>query len=233
MNKQIFIFLVLISFISGCASHSPMSEMYMFKEKEAKDGRIYDAKYSHALASITADFYPQKKVEDFAKKQRELAEGLYYDYQSIPTFTTNSIFISESLKNVAFSLAVGNAIGFDSTIELDNSYYLTSTINISEKPQGGFILQRRLLDGNPTGLSIGTRVDFKHQNIRIVGYDCSLCFPAEEFYSTSIGMRLVLTKTYITPYQTSRLFFYLTGSVNYDITMNLLYPRIGVSLGIY
>lgn len=205
----------------------------MFQEKETLDGKPYKAKYSHAIASITTNVYPKNEIEDYAYQKRTLSEEYTYDYNPARTVATHAIFMTDDTDNFGLSVAIGNAFGMDATINLIGNLYVTGAITNFENPQGQIIVQQRLLDGNPVGLSLGATFLKNYHYVDIDGVDCSFCFSSEEFYTASAGIRAVLSLSAPSSYETSRPFLYATGSFNYDFNMDIYYPKIGIALGIY
>jgi len=235
IKHSIYIFLLssLIITLYGCAVHSPMSEMLMFQKKKSLDGRYYRARYSQTLISSTSNLYPKKPIENYARRLSPETPGESYDYSTPQTFTTNAILISDKTDKFATSLAVGNVLGIDATARILGDLYITGTISGYEKAQGQLIVQERILDGNPVGFSVGATYLRNYNMVYAGGSDCVLCYPSTDFYSHSIGIRTLVMLTPASPYGIGRPFLYATGSYNYDITMDLFYPRIGLALGFY
>lgn len=223
---------LLIFFAAGCAIHSPMSEMLMFHEKATMDGETYQARYSHTLLSVTTNIYAEREFLQYANRYYPLNSDESYDYQPPQSVVTHAIFMSDKTDKVVLSLVFGNALGADATAKIAGNSYLTGAVNYTGEPQGLLIVQQRLLDGNPVGLSLGVSVVRNYQIIGVDGnWHCVFCFPSKEFYTTSAGIRTVLTLTHPSPAKTARMFLYATGSMNYDFTMKFFYPRVGIALG--
>lgn len=223
----------LIFILSGCAVHSPMSEMLMFQKKKGFDGRYYRARYSQTLISSTTNLYPKRPIEQYARKLHPESTGESYDYSPAQTFTTNAILLSDKTDKFAVSLAMGNVLGIDATARIWGNLYFTGTISGYEKAQGQLIVQERILDGNPVGLSVGATYLRNYNMVYTGGSGCTFCYPSTDFYTHSIGIRSLIMLTPASPYGLGRPFLYATGSYNYDITMDLFYPRIGIALGFY
>lgn len=227
---RIVLLVTFAALLNGCAIHSPMSEMVMFKTKtDDFDGREYSAKYSHAFASYTADLYDPQVVVDYANSK---SENDSYSYNYARSFATHAIFLSEKVDDFALSLAIGNTVGVDMTARLFGQTYLTGAANVFEGLQGKVILQQRIYDGNPVGLSFGATLS---RNYQILQYDSgSMVFPGlTGYYTTSAGLRFVFMSGGLSFYRTSRSFFYVNGSMNYDFQMKHFYPRMGISFGLY
>ncbi|SMO94685.1 hypothetical protein [Gracilimonas mengyeensis] len=227
---------ILLSFcLSSCAIHQPMSEMVMFQKKKPLAGAPYYASYSHALASANTDHFLEGVLIDYTRKHYP-EEEREIEYSNPLSLTTNLIFLNKDHKEIGFSLAIGPLLtgsGFDFTYNVFDHYYLTAAGGYGWEDgfQYQFIFQRRLLDGNPLGLAVGTVLRNRYRHMGII-----VEYMGEEhidFYTQSVGLRSVLTLSPISVYGTPRLFLYGTGSFNYDITLNAFYPKIGVSLGIY
>lgn len=228
------IYLGIVSFLLfGCAIHSPMSEMIMFHEKEDRYGRKYDSRYSHSVASVTTNLYSSKVINEYAEVNYPTGEDTQYDYASAATIMTSAIFMADGTNNFAVSLAIGNNFGLDATAKLFGRTYLTGALSIGPRSQGLIVLQQRLKDGNPFGLSLGLIYQRNYQYVPIDGVSCGFCFPSEEFYTNSIGIRSVGLMAPPQGYGDSKFFLYMTGSINYDITMETFYPKIGFALGLY
>lgn len=236
MNKafiKISLGLFLSSFFASCAIHQPMSEMVMFQEKESSYDSTYFSKYSHSIGSFSSDHFLESAVLDHVGHNSQ--SGGEKHYGNPFSLTTNLIFLSEKHQKIGFSIAIGPLImgtGVDLTYNAFGKYYLTAAGGMGRdfrNYQYQFIVQRRLLDGNPVGLSVGAVL---RNNYRFVSIDAEH-IDYQDFYSNSLGIRSVFTFSPITNYGSSRLFLHGTGSFNYDIKLNAFYPKIGVSVGIY
>lgn len=204
--------------------------MVMFKEKiDSLDGKTYSAKYSHAFISYTTDVYDPKVVVDYAATKND-SKNYYYDRAT--AVTTHAIFLSDKVDDIALSLALGNTIGIDFTSRLFGQTYLTGATSFYPGLQGEIIVQQRIYDGNPAGLSLGVTLN---RNYQIVMFDSgSMVFPGiDGYYTTSAGVRLMSIIGGISSYGDARQFLYFTGSVNYDFQMKHIYPRLGISFGLY
>ena len=230
---RLFIPFTIVFMLSGCATHAPMSEMLMFQQKEDYDGKIYQSRYSHSILSLTINLYSPEAVNIYAEKRDPTGNDTQYDYRYATSLMTNAIFMSDQTKNFAVSLGFGNDIGIDATIKLFNKTYLSSAIDVLNDQQGQIIIQRRILDGTPTGLSLGVTYQRNYQYVAIDGVSCGFCFPSEEFFTNSVGFRTVGIVAPPSRYGKSSFFLYVTGSVNYDLTIETVYPKIGFSLGFY
>lgn len=224
---------IIVFVITGCAVHSPMSEMLMFQQKEDYEGRKYRSRYSHSLLTFTANLYPADAVNSYTEGIDPTGEDSRYDYRTATSLMTNAIFMSDRSDNIAVSLGIGNDVGIDATIKLINDMYLSGSADIFSE-QGQIIIQKRLFDGTPAGMSLGVTYQRIYQYVPIDGkFGCGFCFPSEEFFSNSIGIRTVGILAPPSRYGKSAFFLYATGSINYDLTIRTLYPKVGFSIGFY
>jgi len=208
-----------------------MSEMLMFHKKKALNGEKYTARYSHAVLNIASDLYPAHAVNTYTA-QKEHHNTSRYRYSNYPTIMTNAIFMAANNDRVALSVGVGNNFGADATLRLLGQTYLTGTIDAYR--QGQVILQERLLDGNFLGLSLGASYIRNYQYVEEdIDTDCTLCFPHTEYYTHSFGIRAVGLFAPPANYGKSKFFIHVTGSINYDTGIKVVYPRIGIAFGVY
>ena len=234
MKQTLFLSLLVFLFAS-CAIHQPMSEMVMFQQKKALDDSSYYSKYSHSISSINTDLFLESEVVKYTRDNN--SSDKKNGYGNPASFTTNLIFLSPKHKRIGYSFAVEPLIygsGIDATINIFGQYYFTTAVGMARDmrdPQYLFILQRRLINGNPTGLSIGAvfRRRFRYDGVD-VNYITS---NNPGFNTTSFGLRTVFTYSPITEYGSSRLFIHSTGSLNYDLTLNAFYPKLGISIGVF
>jgi hypothetical protein len=210
-----------------------MSEMLMFQEKKDSSGKTYQSRYSHSIISYGIELYSPKVLNEYAEERYPTSNDNRYDYRNATTLMTNAIFMSDKTDRIAFSVGLGTNIGLDATAKLFDKTYLTTAIDILNSQQGQVILQNRIFDGNPIGLSLGLSYQRNHQYVQIDGVRCGLCFPSEEFFTHSIGLRSVGLISAPSYDGSPALFIYVMGSVNYDVTMDTIYPKIGFSLGLY
>ncbi len=224
--------LLLLSWllISGCAIHAPMSEMVMFKDKKV-DGKEYESRMGWGLGSMTVDLTTDKL-------DSELCEGQTGDCVSgdEPSLNTHVLVLTEKLDRVALSVALGAPLGLDATVHVFEDYYMTGSVaTISDEIQGQFIFQRRLLDGNPLGLSVGGHLSRLNWVAGAYGDNCTIsCWSEHRNLNTMVaGIRSVFTLTRISSYGSTRPFLYLTGSYNYDFKVGMTYPKVGVAIGFY
>ncbi len=228
------LFGVLISFFfASCAIHQPMSEIVMFQQKRSHSDSTYFAKYSHSLASFNGDYLSESAVLDYIGSNYEDEDDL--EYERSGSITTNFIFLSEEYQEFGLSIALAPLLygsGLDLTFNVFEKFYMTAAGGMGyQEPQFQFIFQRRLLDGNPIGLSVGA---VWRKNSRTIGYNNGSWIGGySNFYTSSFGVRSVITLSPIRGYGEPRVFFYGTGSYNYDITLKAFYPKIGFSVGIY
>jgi len=227
--------------LSGCAVHNPMSEMVMFHKKVEKDGKVTHAGYSHAIASYSADNYPHQGVDSYIKQRTGSTNQ--FNVHKPTSITTNAIFMNPWTPNFALSVALGFPIGLDMTARLTKTLFATGSVGWSEYTPANaqFILQKRLLDGNPTGLSIGAILVLNH-----VGYRVNESEPGEGasggvgispdnyIETTSVGVRgLLLLRDYPGYVTKDRVFIYANAAYLYDLSMKLWYPKVGFSIGFY
>lgn len=225
--------ILLPALLAGCAVHSPMSEMVMFQEKEAEADRdLYLSRYSHSVASYRNWIYPQTSINRYLSRTESPGEVDAYTYLESHSFSTHAIFMSDRLEDVALSLAFGKGVGVDATARLFGDLYLTGGLSNPSNPVGQVVLQQRLLDGNPAGLSLGaafTRNFHKFAKIE----ECYFCTGARSTYSRALGLRAVFTLSYPEAEGRSRPFVYATGTWGYDFTFDAWYPQLGIAVGLY
>lgn len=205
----------------------------MFQKKKDLSDSSYFSKYSHSIGSFSTDQFLESAVLDYVGHNSQ--SGGEKHYGNPISLTTNLIFLSEKHQEVGFSIALGPLLlgtGADMTLNPFGKYYMTIAGGMGRdfrKYQSQVIVQRRLLDGNPLGLSVGGvwRKSYRFVSIEADHIDY------QEFYSTSVGIRSVFTYSPISNYGSPRLFLHGTGSFNYDITLEAFYPKIGVSIGVY
>ncbi len=223
--------------LSSCAVHNPMSEMVMFQKKVERDGTVRYAGYGHAFVGTSIDKYPISGVTDYLNRKNGRTNE--YEHMKVSSLTTHAMIMDRSNRNFALSIALGFPLGLDLTTKLTHSLYATGSVGLSwYKPfNWQFILQRRLLDGNPTGLSIGAMVvsnHFSYSAERLPDEDsCKYC-KSPYISTTSVGVRGVLVMRMEPQYETTdRVFFYANAAYMYDTTMKLWYPKVGFSIGFY
>lgn len=233
---DIFIFLILLSSVfASCAIHEPMSEMVMFQQKKSLSDSTYYSKYSHALASYAKDLTPEKAVLDRLGHYTE-SDGTKHknDYMTPEVATTSFIFLHEKHKELGVSISISSVLfgsGADFTHNIFEQYYLTGAIGLSPVPQTQIILQRRILDGNPIGLSLGPVLNLSNRYIST--YNGSWIGGSKELYTASLGLRSVLMVAQMADYGEPRLFLHSSFSYNYDLALKVFYPKVGVSIGIH
>jgi len=230
--------------LPGCAIHAPMSEMVMFHDKGG-----YSARYSHAIGSFTGEMYGADKINEYARSTKPLGKNSEYhkEKEAEISFTTNAIFMFEDTDRFAFSLSLGMPPGADLTVKLPAKFYFTGTasygasLSNSESNLNQFqvILQRRLKEGNPLGMSLG--INWNRQVV-VAPYDVenegySTIYSGLDNYTSfktnSLGIRGVMMASNTDDYGSASTFLYLTGSYNYNFAMDIFYPKIGVSVGVY
>ena len=220
-------------FFSGCAVHSPMSEMLMFQEKKTFNGETYKARYSHSLAGITNNIYSESAVINYAQKEGMGSTDTEYNHQSLPAIMTNFIFMSDKIDRISASIGVGGSLGADVTLRLYKDWYVSGVMVLPDSEAGQVILQKRIKNGPATGVSVGVTYQREYQYLGIENVDCGFCFPSDDFYTRSVGLRTVAVLAPPSEYGESSVFVHLTGSVNYDITMETIFPKVGFSVGLY
>ena len=238
MKQELFKILVavlLCFFFASCAIHQPMSEMVMFQEKRAYSDSTYFSKYSHSIASANTDHFLESEIIKYTREN--YPEERKLSYGNPIALTTNFIFLSEKHKDIGFSVSLAPLVmgsGVDATYNVFGKYYLTAAAGLGRDfrdYQSQFIFQRRVLDGNPIGFSFGAVIRKTYRFVSItteyVGGDHL------DYYTNSFGIRSVFTYSPISEYGSSRFFIHGTGSINYDITLETFYPKLGISIGVY
>ncbi len=232
----ILIFSILLSSVfASCAIHEPMSEMVMFQQKKSLSDSTYFSKYSHAIASYTKDLTPKKAVLDrlghYTEDDGEKHEN---GYMTPEVATTHFIFLHEKHKELGVSIAISSVLfgsGADFTHNIFGHYYLTGAVGFTPVPQTQLILQRRLLDGNPIGLSLGTVLSLNNRYVST--YNGSIIGGSEELITSSLGIRAVLMAAERADYGAARFFLHSSFAYNYDFALKVFYPKIGVSFGVH
>lgn len=233
---KVLLYALIFLFLTSCGMHSPMSELLMFQSKESTHGdSTYMAKYSHAIASFNTEQQIEAEVETFAEETFSANEE--YEFINGVALSTHFIFMgAKRPHNIAFSAALGADSGIDLTGRVVGNTYLTGSFGMAHSseisPQYQFILQQRLFDGNPVGLSVGTVLRQNYRSLSLNGNYLSLTND-QSFNSTSVGVRSVFTLSPRLHYGSSRPFAYATFSYNYDFKLETYYPKLGISVGIY
>jgi hypothetical protein len=160
------------------------------------------------------------------------SDGTEYNHQSLPTIMTNFIFMSNKIDRVAASVGVGGSLGADVTLRLYKDWYVSGVVTLPHSEAGQVILQKRIKNGATSGLSVGVTYQREYQYLGIKNVDC-FCFPSDNFYTRSVGLRAVALLAPPSEYGESSFFVYFTGSLNYDITMETVFPKVGFSIGLY
>jgi hypothetical protein len=238
---QVKFHILLLLLLSGCAVHNPMSEMVMFQKKVEDNGEVTYAGYGHAIAGYSADNYPQQGVNTYLKQRYESTNQ--FNVAKPASLTTNAIFMNPSYPNVALSVALGPSFGVDMTVKVTHSLFATGSIGWNDYAPANaqFILQKRLLDGNPTGISIGAILVRNHVGYRVIEADPGEgasggggISPDNYIETTSVGVRGLLLLRHYPGYETkNRIFLYANAAYMYDTTMKLWYPKLGFSFGFY
>jgi len=215
----------------------PHSELVMFQEKELKDGERVKTRYAHGLASAAFEFSDESTL---------LANQSDFDNVAVgPYVGTHLIFMRQN--GAAFSATVGNGFGLDLTLPLIHDIYITQSFSHGlafENFQSSLqtIIQRRLYDGNPVGLSIG--INYQLKNSRIDGFprfrdDCpgyaSYFVACHNFIPRhSIGIRSVMTFSFQPrDHIPSKQMLYGAVNLNYDLSFGFFYPMLSISTVIH
>ena len=223
--------LAALAISSGCATHSPMSEVKMYQEKRFSDGDTVRTRYAHVVATFS-------KSDIGEMRNLETRDGsVLIEAKTAPVLGMASIFMRPETANYAISLSYGLFyIGFDMTFEVlpkhvSNTYLTFGFTNLPIYYQ--FILQRRLLDGNPFGLSLGfqlRQLEILHEPFE----GCYLCMIPERDQYLAFGPRVnfaisdnpnILTRR--------RAMLYGNISINYAPAIDLYFPNFGVALIIH
>jgi hypothetical protein len=208
-----------------------MSEMYMFKEKAVKD-TTYHSTYGHAVGSFTYSRYDAEAVTKYASEHDPI-KNQYEDYERTydRSLATNAVYMFDDF---SVSAALGFPPGIDATAGLGSGMFVTASTGITNESnlQGQVILQKKILGGNPFGLSVGGVLRRSVINVSKSG---QMDFPESETYymTNEVGIRSMFMLAQISGYDRARLFLYGTGSYNYNIDMGMTYPKVGIALGLY
>lgn len=220
--------MALTLILSGCAAQNPMSELLMFQHKKHAYGMVHEAGYSHAIGSAHVEPYPKSMIESAYGKDIKARNGL--------AAATHAIFMSDRQNRVAVSLAIGSPFGLDATAALPWRLYATGSAGISVfgDLNGVFVLQRRVADGNPVGLSLGLLA--KRTTLWAVDrQDFAFHGRARRMdVLQSVGPRGVMFVG-IKPDvpTTDRFFLYANGAYLFDLGLKAWYPSFGLSIGFY
>jgi hypothetical protein len=212
-----------------------MSEMVMFQQKKTSSDSTYYSKYSHSIASANTDHFLESEIVKYTREKYQ--EGRKLSYGNPISLATNFIFLNEKHQNIGLSLSLSPIVmgsGIDATYNIFREYYITAAGGMGRDfrdYQYQFIFQQRILDGNPIGFSVGGVI---RKSYRFVGITTNYVGVDHiDFYTNSYGIRSVFTYSPISDYGSSRLFIYGSCSLNYDVTLKAIYPKLGLSIGLY
>jgi len=213
----------------SCAgiSHVPKSEIAMFQNKKLVDGSSVKTNYAHVYASGLLDFSDKSEILEKYPDWKKVGIG--------PTVGTHSIFMIGNKS--AVSVFIGNNLGVDFTLGLPKQIYFTQSFNFMTKQS---ILQRRILDGNPIGLSVG----INYQNSILPVYDqvdrtadCSrnrYLYCGTYHRRNTLGLRSVFTHSIQPrPQYKNKQMLYLSLNYSYDFSMRTFFPALSLSVATY
>lgn len=223
---------LLLLFLSGCATHAPMSEMVMFTPKKVlhpseqyKDSvSTHYSKFSFA-ASVTPVTTDLNALQNYAESIGRTGEII--DYGDVPTIGLHSILLADQVDNFAASFTLLPAIGFDFTTRVYKLNYLTAGITA----YGGFqvIAQRPLYDGRSYGSSLGIFYERTRSGMEDT---CSgVCFafePVDTFTLQTAGVRFML---FSHNGEKNRSFLGVQGKLGYTYELRRPFFGIGFTLG--
>lgn len=224
--------LLHLIFLSGCAHHMPMSELKMYQEKRYSDGETQKTGYAHVIAGASASYaaLPDPLVTRRGK--------VLYNPQPAGFVGMSSVFMRPLDSNFATSISYGLfTIGFDTTFELypskyDNLYFTAGFSGLPINYQ--VILQRRFLDGNPIGLSLGVQVKqlqlFYDPVERCSGFSCNGY--SDNFVAFGPRATFVLSGN-PNPAARQRAMIYTNISANYAPHAKLYYLNFGMAMVIH
>ncbi|MEX0608125.1 MAG: hypothetical protein WD016_04365 [Balneolaceae bacterium] len=180
---KLFIPISLALILASCGTHAPMSEMVMFSQKKVED-KTYNSVAGFGIS------YQQTFPLDIEKAE----PGAEFYPESYRTINIHPIFMakSDTVSNVAFSLALGNNQGVDFTTQLLGNNYLTVGVNTDVSFQA--ILQRRLIYNNTTGAAAGIYYNSLNLNYTApCSEDCYRGMFAYDLYQTQVaGIRFFI-----------------------------------------
>lgn len=179
---RLVLLLILIPLLSGCAIHSPMSELLMFSRKKF-NGKIYKARYSQALVNYSYNSLPPSAIKRFLHREHP-----NYDLKNVdadnrsPSISTDPIFLSSHEETVAASIALGLNPGGDITFKLPYSNYATFSLDFIGTQE---ILQHRLVNSPWIGQSIGVYHRYRYYGVLFNE------LPVHDYWTNEVGVRSV------------------------------------------
>ena len=224
-TSAFILILILIPLISGCAVHSPMSELLMFSRKKY-NGKIYKARYSQAIINYSYNSLPPSVIKRFIHREHP-----NYDLKNVdadnrsPSISTDPIFLSSHEETMAVSAAIGLNPGGDITFKLPYSNYATLALDFVGTQE---ILQHRLVNSPWIGQSIGV-----YHRYRYYGTDFDngpTIGPIDKYWTNEVGVRSV---TLVHGGGKTQIFFYLTVAAGYNIEFRSDLISFGFSLGLF
>lgn len=224
--------LAILVISSGCATHSPMSEVKMYQHHRVD---VADTLRSgNARSLISGSYSPIGKKPEMVKQ----GGGKLLKPCTWPAFSTGKVYMRKEGAISAISYSVGLfTAGFDMTFDLfpntiDNTYL---TLGFSNRPDYFLaILQRRLFDATPIGLSLGFHVSHivvMHERPKEV--ECRFCL--EPYYDVFIayGPRAPLALFGGRNPAGRPQMLFGNFSVNYVPTLDLYYPTFSLSVVLF
>jgi len=216
---------MLIPFTSGCAIHSPMSELLMFNRKKY-NGKIYKARYSQAIINYSYNSLPPSVIKRFIHRKQPS-----YDLKNVdtdnrsPSISTDPIFLSSNEETMAVSVAIGLNPGGDITFKLPYSNYATLALDVIGTQE---ILQHRLVNSPWIGQSIGVYHRYRYYGAYFDGGPT--IGPIDKYWTNEVGVRSV---TLVHGGGKTQIFFYLTLAAGYNIAFRSDLISFGFSLGLF
>lgn len=208
-----------------------MSEMVMYSPKKVMNENQKEEKYYSRFSfgvSAQTDFLDKSALRRYANKEGH--EGPIYDHDSTPvTAGLVPIFMFDKNEKFAFSITAGFFFGVDATFKLYEDYYLTG--GYTAFGGGQVILQKRVLNSNSKGASVGVFFDYLSQATDSGCY--SLCLgPYEDdiFYVNVIGLR---GNFLATENEKNRSFMSVNTKIGFLVETQSPYLSVGVTLGAY
>lgn len=201
----------------------------MFKDKKMADDSILSSKYSLTFVSYNHDFISERKVMDYVNEKTDYSAN-YYEY--FPFVAAHLTYFSKK-SQFSHSIAIGNGLGYDFTFSPLEYFYITNSITMTDVMSYQGIIQRRIYDGNPFGLSLGINYQRNNHSVSVGEGVCGTFICGTLFHSSSVGLRSVLFYSDNRPHIRSRMNFFAVFNYSYDMTIGTFYPSLSLSFGIH